>query len=295
MGGKGRIGRGSWAPPPLHSPPHPPFPRAGAGGSWAVFASAGQLSNASAASAGGPLALTPGAWHTAAATLGAAASAGATLSVDGAVLASAVPLGGATAGFVGIATARYGDASLFDKIATTAALPPSPSPPPPPPSCPKRRRAPAAAAPAAACRAPAVGDPVVTLVCGSGGAAAWSWTPSPAHPGYGALSLGGLCVGANASTPNPQTGAPGVQLQACSATEAAQLWTELPAPGASGRVASASGACMEVTKNELGPGVLLETWGCNGGLNQAWCWAAEAEGGELSSLLDGMCAGVCVQ
>jgi endo-1,4-beta-xylanase len=76
----------------------------------------------------------------------------------------------------------------------------------------------------------------------------------------------------------------------CSSAED-QLWTPLPTVGVSGTIASLSGACMEVTKNEAGAGVLLETWSCNGGANQAWCAAHD---GTLASLLDGFCAGVCV-
>lgn len=254
----------------------------GSNGSWAVYASAGELSNASAATAGGPLAMAPGSWHTAATSV-APGSTQATLSVDGVALAT-VPFGGATEGFVGIATAHYGDFTLFDNLNVAAVLPPSPCPPPPPPACPKKRTA-----VAAACRPPAAGDPVVTLSCGSG-ADTWTWTPSPSNPGMGTLVLGGLCVAANASDPNPQTHAPSVQLQVCTSA-ADQLWSPLPAVGVGGTVVSASGSCLEVTKNEAGAGVLLETWSCNGGANQAWCAAHD---GTLASLLDGFCAGVCV-
>jgi galactosylceramidase len=266
----------------------------GKNGSWGVYASAGQLSNASLATDGGELTIAPGVWHTAKVSAAGGSSSTASLTVDGVIVAGAVPLGGATSGFVGVGTANYGDFTLFDNLKIAAATPPSPSPPPPPPSCPKRRSGAPSSTPQkgapGACLPPVPGDIVTTLACGSGGAEAWAWTPSPSHPGLGSLALGGLCVAANATARNPQTGAPSVQLQVCTAA-ADQLWSALPTAGVSGSIKTPAGDCMEVTKNEAGAGVLLETWSCNGGTNQAWCLAHD---GSLSSLLDGFCAGVCV-
>ena len=84
-----------------------------------------------------------------------------------------------------------------------------------------------------------------------------------------------------------------MELQACAqGGDSAQLWTQPPSGGGEGGqyVKNGQGQCLEVTKNELGSGVLIETYACNGGFNQLWCGLA---GGQLLTLLDGLCLGVC--
>jgi hypothetical protein len=80
-----------------------------------------------------------------------------------------------------------------------------------------------------------------------------------------------------------------VELQACVAGSATQAWAT-PAGNVAGKITDAKGACLEVTKNEVGAGVLMEVWGCNGGANQAFC---ATSGGLLLSSLDGECVSAC--
>ncbi len=238
--------------------------------------------------AGGPLpGLCARCWH----RLSLQLSAGnASLSVNGTLVAPPLQLKGlpvAGSGFVGLGTAAYGEPTVFDELAIEVA-------PPQPCTAPS---AAAAAGSGPACAPPAAGDLLLTVACGgASGSDSWLWAVRGSGP-LGTLSpagFPGLCAASNASRPNPQTGAPSVELQACSASSSQQLWAA-PKPAA-GQLPGSSGSCLEVTKNEVGSGVLLEVWACNGGLNQQWCPSGSSSSGgavSLASMLDGFCAGVC--
>jgi len=286
-----------------------------ASGSWGLYVSARDMANASVLPRlGGALpGVLAGAWH----SLGLASLAGnVSASVNGhAVVAglSAASLGSG-AGFVGLGVAAYGHFTAFDALSVSAAVAPTPTPPPPPPSCEARlqryssssssRSVGAAAAAAAAPCVPAAGSLLHTSPCGSAGdGLAWVWRSSGSSSssggggGTGTLSPASapaLCAAVNASRPNPQTGAPQVELQACSAGgDAAQQWQAPPTHAQPPRAIASERGVLEVTKNELGAGVPLEVWGGNGGANQQWC---ALKSGELLSLLDAaepMCIGAC--
>jgi hypothetical protein len=247
---------------------------AAAGGAWAVFSDAGAMSNASyAPKAAGALNFAPAAWHSLAIMV---VRGSATLWADGALLAnvSVSGVGAPATGFAALGTAAYGHMSAFDNLALSAVLPP---PPPPPPSC-------ASHAPTTPCAAGGAGTLLTTADCA--GATTWALGAG------GTLSPAGapaLCAAVNATRKNPQTGAPSVELQACVAGSAAQAWAT-PAGNVAGKITDAKGACLEVTKNEVGAGVLMEVWGCNGGANQAFC---ATSGGLLLSSLDGECVSAC--
>lgn len=142
-----------------------------------------------------------------------------------------------------------------------------------------------------------MGTPLITTPCTpTSPGNSFVFTPAPGSS-QGTLSppsFPALCVVTNSTHKNPQTGSPSVELQACAAGDSRQLWTPPPGvspPGGEGQyLKNGQGQCLEVTKNELGVGVLIETYACNGGLNQLWCGLA---GGQLVTLLDGLCLGVC--
>lgn len=247
---------------------------AASGGAWAVFSGAAAMSNSSVApKASGAVDFAPAAWHALEIHV---AGGTATLWADGALLAN-VSLGGVGApatGFAALGTAAYGHFSVFDNLALSAVLPP---PPPPPPSC-------AAHGPTTPCTPGAAGTLLTTADCSV--ASTWAWGAGGTLSPVGAPTL---CAAINATRKNPQTGAPSVELQVCAAGAATQTWAA-PSGNVVGRITDSAGACLEVTKNELGVGVLMEVWACNGGANQAFCATA---GGLLLSSLDGECVSAC--
>ena len=247
---------------------------ASSGGAWAVFNGAAAMSNAtSAPKAGGAVDFAPAAWHTLAIHV---VSGSATLWADGDLLAnvSLSSIGAPATGFAAIGTAAYGHFSLFDNLSLSAVLPP---PPPPPPSC-------AEHTPTTPCAPGAAGTLLTTADCSV--ASTWAWGAGGTLSPVGAPTL---CAAINATRKNPQTGAPSVELQVCAAGDATQKWAA-PSGNVAGRITDSSGACLEVTKNELGAGVLMEVWACNGGANQAFCATA---GGLLLSSLDAECVSAC--
>ena len=275
----------------------------GSGGSWGVYLSAATLANSThtAPAAGAPLRLSPAAWHTLSIRV---LGDDVILTVDGTLVTptplSIKALGAPSTGFVGIGVAAYGHMTLFDDIAIAAPPPPPPThcvPPPPPPQLA------AAVSSGAACGTPSPGTILTTVACSGVDAkavTAWVWTAVSGTGGLGVLSpvVNGvasevLCVATNASHPNPQTHAPSVELQLCVDGASSQLWGQLPSFSA-GTLVSSNGDVAEVTKNEPGAGVLIEVWGTNGGLNQAWCASATSTPGvTLASMFSGFCLGAC--
>lgn len=103
-------------------------------------------------------------------------------------------------------------------------------------------------------------------------------------------SARGLCVAPVGK--NPDTGMPNMALGACNAADRAQHWLPFPLNG-NAWLNPASGKCLDAENGSAGVGARIETYGCDGGGNQAWS-LKPAPSGNNASVLVGGGSGLCV-